>query len=154
MEVCCDELDQCNAITWDAVANLVVTVEQRWSMFTKSNSLCCLLIQFYATIIAAELPVPLSSSSSSVLKTDASLLKERCLPFINDATDILIDTLKTDVPLTWNASELQGMCRAVRQLNRFEETRNLYQTSFYGRKRFWKRSPVSSLLPVTTKTTT
>ncbi|ORC86865.1 uncharacterized protein TM35_000251610, partial [Trypanosoma theileri] len=36
MEVCCDELDQCNTITWDAVANLVVTVEQRWSLFTKS----------------------------------------------------------------------------------------------------------------------
>ncbi|KAH9598375.1 hypothetical protein LSM04_004586 [Trypanosoma melophagium] len=152
MEVCCDELDRCNTITWDSVANLVVTVEQRWSLFTKSNSLCCLLIQFFAIVIAAELPVP-SSSSSSVLKTDPLLLKERCLQFINDATDILVNTLETGVTLSWNASELQGMCRVVGQLNRFEETRNLYQTGFYGRKRFWKRSPVP-LLPVTrTKTT-
>ncbi|PBJ77916.1 hypothetical protein BCY84_05320 [Trypanosoma cruzi cruzi] len=142
MEACCDGLEGNDLMTWDDLANLVAMVEQRWSLFTKSNSLCCLLLQFFSSVIAVEVstevPMP------GILRADPVLLKERCLQLVHDATDILADTFEAGIPLTWSPAELQGMCSVVKQLRHYEHVRSSLKTSSLGRVRFWKRTAATA----------
>ncbi|EKF26697.1 hypothetical protein MOQ_009602 [Trypanosoma cruzi marinkellei] len=138
MEACCDGLEGNDLMTWGDLANLVAMVEQRWSLFTKSNSLCCLLLQFFSSVIAVELST--EAPMPGILRADPVLLKERCLQLLHDATDILTDTLEAGIPLTWSPAELQGMCRVVKQLRHYELVRISLKTSSLGRVRFWKRN--------------
>ncbi|RNF03098.1 uncharacterized protein Tco025E_08252 [Trypanosoma conorhini] len=140
MEACCDELGGDALMTWDDLAGLVAMVEQRWALFTKSNSVCCLLIQFFAAVIAVELST--EAPAPGLLKADPVLLKDRCLQLVRGATDFLADTVEAGVPLTWSSAELQGMCAVVRRLRHYETVRSSSQLGSSGRVRFWKRTTV------------
>ncbi|RNE97827.1 hypothetical protein TraAM80_09120 [Trypanosoma rangeli] len=140
MEACCGELGGCALLTWDDLASLVAMVEQRWSLFTKSDSLCCLLIQFFTTIIAVELPA--EAPAPGLFKADPILLKNRCLQLVRDLTDVLVGALNTGAPLAWSFTELQGMCAAVQRLSHYETARGSSRVSSSERVRFWKRAAV------------
>ncbi|ESL06369.1 hypothetical protein TRSC58_05959, partial [Trypanosoma rangeli SC58] len=140
MEACCGELGDCALLTWDDLASLVAMVEQRWSLFTQSSSLCCLLIQFFTTIIAVELSA--EAPTQGLFKADPMLLKNRCLQLVRDATDVLAGALDAGAPLAWSFAELQGMCVAVQRLSRYETARGSSRVSSSGRVRFWKRAAV------------